>query len=113
MKKLFFPLLAILLFSACYATLPVSEDLNASYLIRVESLPDVSTRQEILMLLRRARAKDVHVDVTGSTMTIDAAYYKADNDLGVLASIADNIRLISTVTSVDLRDNTSVVRENR
>jgi len=113
MKKLFFPLLAILLFSACYATQPAAEDLNASYLIQVESVPDIATRQEILLILRRARAKDVRIDVTGNTMTIDAAYYKADNDIGLLASMADNIRLISAVISVDLRDNPTVVRENR
>lgn len=87
--------------------------LDDSYLMRVECVPGVSTRSEVLLLLRRARARDVKVDETGPNLTIEAAYYKTDNDIGVLEGIAGDLRSIGTVVNVELLDNPRVVRENR
>ena len=113
MKKVLFPLVSLLLYTACAPSLPVTGNLDDSYLLHVECASDASTRNEILLLLRRARAKDVHTDVVGGAMTVEAAYYKADNDIGVLQEMVDNIRLVGTVTFVEIRDNPRVVRENR
>jgi hypothetical protein len=65
------------------------------------------------MIIRRARAKDIREDQTGNLLTIEAAYYKEDNDIGRLAEIADDLRRIAMVVDVEIRDNPTVVRENR
>ena len=90
-----------------------AQDLNDSYLVHVECAPGASTKNEILLLLKRGHAKDVRVDEEGTGMTIEAAYYKADNDIGLVESIADDLRLVSTVIEVEVRDNLNVVRQNR
>jgi hypothetical protein len=113
MKKMFFPLLALLFLGACETTMPVTGSLDDSYLMHVECNPGEATRKEVLLLLRRARAKDVKVDTMGANMSIEAAYYKTDNDIRVLEEIADDLRRVGTVVSVELRDNPRVVRENR
>ena len=113
MKKMFFPIAFLLFFGACETTMPAAGSLNDSYLMRVECVPGASTRNEVLLLLRRARAKDVKVDETGPDMTIEAAYYKTDNDIGVLEGIAADIKLIGSVVNVEILDNPRVVRENR
>jgi hypothetical protein len=113
MKKLFFPLLSFWLLPACSTPMQVSENLNDSYLMHVECAPGVSTRSEVLFLLKRGRARDVKVDEGGTGLTIEAAYYKADIDIGLLESIADDLRLMSTVIEVDIRNNPNAVRQNR
>jgi len=119
MKKLFFPLLSFLLLtaflflSACSVPREAGEDLNDSYLMHVECTESVSTRNEVLLLLKRGRARDVRVDDVGGTMTIEAAYYKNDNNIGLLESIADDLRLMSTVVGVEIRDNPRMVRQLR
>ncbi|HWB91709.1 MAG TPA: hypothetical protein VG605_07655 [Puia sp.] len=112
MKKVFFPLFALICFSAC-APMPVAQNFNDSYLMHVECTPDAVTRDGVMVLLRRARCKDVRMEVVGGFMTVEAAYYKADTDPGLLGEIADDLRRMGTVSFVDLRDNPSVVRENR
>jgi hypothetical protein len=91
----------------------VSENGNDSYLMHVECVTGASTRNEVLLLLKRGRAKDVKVDDQGGGMMIEAAYYKADNDIGLLQSIADDLGLIPTVMEVEIRDNPKVVRQPR
>jgi hypothetical protein len=113
MKKMLFPFLALLFFGACETTMPAVSDLGESYLMEIECVPGVATRNEVLLLLRRARAKDIRFDTMGGDMTIQAAYYKADNDIGLLQSIADDLQRIGTVVHVELRDNPHVVRESR
>jgi hypothetical protein len=113
MKKLLFPFFVILLFSACVTPMPISVNPDDSYLMHVECVPGATTRNEVLLLLKRAKARDVKVDDGGGGMTIEAAYYKADNDIGLLESIADDIRLVGTVVEVDIRDNPNTVRQNR
>ena len=113
MKKVFFPLLSVLFLFACETPMQVSENLNDSYLMHVECLSGAATRQEVLLLLKRARARDVHVDETGTNVTIEAAYYKSDNAVDVLEGIADDLRQLGGVIYVELRDNPRVVRENR
>lgn len=113
MKKKLFPLLSFLFLAACETPMQVSENGNDSYLMHVECVPGATTRNEVLLLLKRGHAKDINVDESGSSMTIEAAYYKADNDIGLLQSIADDCRLIGTVVEVDIRDNPNVVRQPR
>lgn len=113
MKKLFFPFLSFLFLAACTVPMQVSENLNDSYLMHVEFPESGSTRNEVLLMLKRGRAKDVRVDDVGGTMTIEAAYYKSDNDIGLLESIADDLKLMSTVVEVEIRDNPRVVRQPR
>jgi len=112
MKKVFFPLVALLFFGACDTTRPAANP-EESYLMHVECVPGATTRKEVLLLLKRARAKDIKVDDQGSNLTIEAAYYKTDNNIEVLEGIADDIRLVGTVIYVDLRDNPKPVREIR
>jgi hypothetical protein len=113
MKKMFFPLVALLFFWACETTRPASVNPEESYLMHVECVPGATTRNEVLLLLRRGRAKDVKVEEGGGAMTIEAAYYKADNDVRMLEGIAEDLRQVGTVVHVELRDNTLTVRENR
>ena len=113
MKKVFFPLVSFLFLFACETPMHVGESLNDSYLMHVECIPGSTTRQEVTLLLKRARAKDVHVDDTGTNVTIEAAYYKSDNAVDVLEGIADDLRQLGGVIYVELRDNPRVVRENR
>lgn len=102
MKKLFFPLLSLLILSACEVPMQVSENLNDSYLMHVECAPGGATRNEVLLLLKRGRARDIRIEDLSSGLTIEAAYYKADNDIGLLQSIADDLRLVSTVVEVEI-----------
>ena len=113
MKKLLFPFFVIVFFSACVTPMQVSVDPNQSYLVHVECVPGATTRNEVLLLLKRAKARDVRVEDGGGGMTIEAAYYKADNDIGFLESIADDIRLVASVVEVEIRDNPNTVRQNR
>ena len=113
MKKVFFPLLSVLFLFACETPMQVSENLNDSYLMHVECLSGAATRQEVLLLLKRARARDVHVDETGTNVTIEAAYYKSDNAVDALEGIASDLRQIGAVIYVELRDNPRMVRETR
>ncbi|HEV2482485.1 MAG TPA: hypothetical protein VGS79_22625 [Puia sp.] len=113
MKKLFFPLLSLLFLAACETPMQVSENRNDSYLMHVECVPGSTTRNEILLLMKRGHAKDIKVDEGGSSMTIEAAYYKADIDIGLLQSIADDLRLIGTVVDVEILDNPNVVKQPR
>jgi hypothetical protein len=91
----------------------VTENPNDSYLMHVECISGAATRQEVLLLLRRARARDVHVDDTGTSATIEAAYYKTDNAVETLEGIASDLRQIGTVIYVELRDNPRLIRETR
>jgi len=113
MKKVFFPLVSFLFLFACETPMQVGENFNDSYLMHVECVPGAATRQEVLLLLRRARARDVHVDDTGTNVTIEAAYYKTDNAVETLEGIASDLRQVGAVIYVELRDNPRVVRENR
>jgi hypothetical protein len=113
MKKLFFPLFSFLFLAACEVPRQASENMNDSYLMHIECVPGTTTRNEVLLLLKRGHAKDVKVDEGGSSLTIEAAYYKADNDIGFLQEIADDIRLISSVVEVDIRDNPNMVKQPR
>ena len=113
MKKVFFPLLSFLFLAACETPMQVSENMSDSYLMHVECVPGTTTRNEVLLLLKRGHAKDVKVDEGGSCLTIEAAYYKADNDIGLLQNIADDLRLIGTVVEVDIRDNPNMVKQSR
>ena len=113
MKKVFFPLISILFLFACETPMQVTENPEDSYLMHVECIPGSTTRQEVTLLLKRARAKDVHVDDTGTNVTIEAAYYKSDNAVDALEGIASDLRQIGAVIYVELRDNPRVVRETR
>ena len=113
MKKVFFPLLSFLFLAACEVPREASENMNDSYLMHVECVPGSTTRNEVLLLLKRGHARDVKVDEGGTGMTIEAAYYKADNDIGLLQDIADDIRLIGTVVEVEIRDNPNMVKQPR
>jgi len=113
MKKLFFPLLSLLFFAACDTPRQASENANDSYLMHIECVPGATTRSEVLLLLKRGHARDVKVDEGGGGMTIEAAYYKADNDIGLLQDIADDIRLIVMVVEVEIRDNPNMVKQPR
>lgn len=81
--------------------------------MHVECVPGPTTRMDIIMLLRRARARDIRVDAMGSSLIIEAAYYKIDNSPGLLEDIADQIRQAGSVVDVELRDNPRVVRQTR
>lgn len=113
MKKLFFPLLSLLVLAACALPQQASENANDSYLMHIECVPGATTRSEVLLLLKRGHARDVRVDEGGGSLTIEAAYYKADNDIGLLQDIADDIRLMSSVVEVDIRDNPNMVKQPR
>ncbi len=63
--------------------------------------------------LTPAQGEGHHEDELGSDLTVEAAYYKEDNSLSNVEQICDNLRLIATVTYVEIRDNPRVVRENR
>lgn len=112
MKKVIFPLLSLFFFCGCMPSYPVTDNFNDSYLMHVECTPDVATHNEVLLLLRRARCKEVRTEVVGGMMTVEAAYYKADVAPGIVEEIADNLRLMGTVSFVEIRDNIMVAREN-
>ncbi len=103
----------LLLFSGCTVTTPVGDSMNDSYLLHVECVKDAGTRREVLMLLHQCKARDIRENELGADLTIEAAYYKEDNSLDRVEGICDNLRLIPTVTDVEIRDNPRVVRENR
>ena len=112
MKKVFFPLCLMLMLASCTTVAPL-ESMEASYLIKVECKPDVSSRNTVLFLLRQARARDIKETKDMSSLSIEAAYYKSDNELGRLQQIEDDLKRSGSVIDVQLIDNPCVVRANR
>src|SRR6202012_3387626 len=103
----------LLFFGACTTTMPAATNAEDSYWMHVECLPSASIRQEVIVILKRGHAKDIRVETAGNNMTIDAAYYKEDNPIGLLEDIADELKNVGQVLTVELRDNPRTVRENR
>lgn len=112
MKKLLFHLCLMLLLASCTTVAPI-ESMEASYLIKVECKPDISSHNAVLYLLRQARARDIKETKEFSSWSVEAAYYKSDNPLGSLRQIEDNLRQSGFVINVELIDNPGVIRESR
>ncbi|WP_188930900.1 hypothetical protein [Puia dinghuensis] len=105
------PVLLLIVFAACTTTLPTAS-LEDAYFVRVECQGDVNSRQMVLLCLRQGRAKDMHEDNNGNVLVIETAYYKSETSEGVMQKIADDLRRMPVVLSVDVAENRSVIHQS-
>ncbi|HLZ89785.1 MAG TPA: hypothetical protein VKQ52_21175 [Puia sp.] len=111
MRKVYIPLVVLLLsIPACTTTLPTAS-LEDSYLMHVECRNDVGIRQSVLSLLRQARARDIKEDNSTGILVIEAAYYRSETPVDLLERIGDDLRRMGMVTDVRLEENHSVIRQ--
>jgi hypothetical protein len=109
MRKVIIPLV-LLLFAACTTTQPTAS-LEGAYLIHVECRKDLGVRQSVLFTLRQARPRDIKEDDNPAILVIEAAYYKSETAPDVLLCIEDDLRRMSMVTQVYIREHPLVIRQ--